>query len=61
MLALTQIQQGHHGGLLVLRRVALEDLGDGGLIYGVELEGDFGVVVGRVSVLFVGGAGELAN
>ena len=51
VLTLAEVEEGHDGGLLVLRRVALEDLGDDGLILGVELEGDVGVVVGRVAVL----------
>lgn len=51
MLALSEIEDGHDGGLLVLRRVALEDLGDELLILGVELERDVGVVVRRVAVL----------
>jgi hypothetical protein len=57
VLALAQVEQGHDGGLFVLRRVALEDLGDDGLIFGSELEGDVGVVVGGVAVL--GERGEL--
>lgn len=52
MLALAEVEEGHDGGLLVLGRVALEDLGDDGLVLGVELEGDIGVVVGRVAVLY---------
>lgn len=51
MLALAEVQQGHDGGLFVLGGVSLEDLGDELLVLGVELEGDVGVVVGRVSVL----------
>lgn len=51
MLALAEVEQGHDGGLFVLGRVALEDLGDELLILGVELEGQVGVVVGCVSVL----------
>lgn len=50
-LALAEVEQRHDGRLLVLRRVSLEDLGDDGFILGRELEGDVGVVVGRVSVL----------
>lgn len=52
MLALAEIKQRHHGGLLVLWRVSLEDLGYDGLILGCEFERDGGVVVGCVSVLF---------
>ena len=51
VLALGEVEQRHHGGLLVLRRVPLEDLGDDGLILLVELEGYVGVVVGGVAVL----------
>lgn len=51
VLPLAQVQQRHDGGLLVLRRVALEDLGDDGLILRCELERNVRVVVGRVSVL----------
>lgn len=51
VLALSEVEDGHDGGLLVLRGVALEDLGDDGLILSVELEGNIGVVVGRVAVL----------
>lgn len=51
VLALAEVEDGHDGGLLVLRGVALEDLGDDGLILGVELEGDVGVVLGGVAVL----------
>lgn len=51
VLALAEVEQGHDGGLFVLSRVALEDLGDELLILGVELERQVGVVVGCVSVL----------
>lgn len=51
VLALAQVEDRHDGGLLVLRRIALEELGDDGLILRREFEGDLGVVVGRVSVL----------
>lgn len=51
VLALAKVQNRHHGGLLVLRRVALEQLGDDGLILRREFEGDVGVVVGSVAVL----------
>jgi hypothetical protein len=54
VLALAEVEQGHDGGLFVLGRVALEDLGDELLVLGVELEGQVGVVVGCVSVLFGG-------
>ena len=51
MLALPEIEQGHHGGLFVLWRIALEDLSDELLIRGIEVEGDGRVVAGRVSML----------
>lgn len=54
VLALTEVKQRHHGGFLVLRRVALEDLGDEFFIGGVEFEGDGGIINGGVSML--GGA-----
>lgn len=57
VLALAQVEDGHDGGLLVLRRVALEQLDDDGLVLRRELEGDGGVVVGRVAVLQGGRAG----
>lgn len=51
VLALAEIEQGHDGGLLVLRRVALDDLLNDLFIFGRELEGDVGVVVGGVAML----------
>lgn len=51
VLALTQIQKGHHSRLLVLLGVSLEDLGHDGLVFLVELEGDIGVVVCGVAML----------
>lgn len=51
VLALAQIKQGHDGGLFVLRRVTLENLGNDGLVVLVEFERDVGVVFGRVAVL----------
>lgn len=52
MLALAEVEQGHDSRLLVLGRVALEDLGDDLFILLGELKGDVGVVVGGVAVLF---------
>ena len=54
MLALSQIQNRHDSRFFVLGRVAGEDFLDEFLICGVELEGDGGVVVGGVSVLWGG-------
>lgn len=51
MLALSKVQQRHDRGLLVLGRVALEDLVHEFLVLLIELEGDRGVVVGGVTVL----------
>lgn len=58
MLALAEVEEGHNGGLLVLRRVPLENLGDDGLVLLVELEGDVGIVVRSVAVL-EDGTGQL--
>lgn len=51
MLSLAKIEQGHHGGFLVLWRIAFQDFGDEFLVYGVELEWDRRVVLRTVSVL----------
>jgi hypothetical protein len=51
VLALAKIQQGHDGGLLVLRGVAGDNLLDELLILLRELEWDRGVVLGRIAVL----------
>lgn len=45
VLALTEIEQGHDGSLLVLRRVSAEDFLNELLILGVELERDVEVVL----------------
>ena len=50
-LALSEVEQRHDGGLLVLGWVAGEDLFDYGLVLRAELEGDGGVVLGGVAVL----------
>jgi hypothetical protein len=50
VLPLAEIEQGHHGGLFVLRGVAGEHLLDELLILRRELEGDGRVVVGGVAV-----------
>jgi hypothetical protein len=54
VLTLAEIEDGHDGGLLVLGRITLQDLGNDLLILGVELERDIGVVLGGVSVLAEG-------
>ena len=51
MLALAEVEERHHGGLLVLRRVPGDDLLDELLILRGELEGDFGVVFRRIAML----------
>ena len=51
VLSLSEIEERHASGLLVLRGVSLEDLGNDGLIFLIELEGDIGVVVWGISVL----------
>lgn len=51
VLALANVKNGHDGGLFVLGRVALQDLGNDLFVLGAELERDIGVVVGRVAVL----------
>lgn len=51
VLALADIEKGHDGSLLVLGRVALQDLLNDLFVLGAELEGDVGVVVGSVAVL----------
>lgn len=51
VLALAEIEDGHHGGLLVLWRVARQDLLDHGVVLLVELEGDARIVIGGVAVL----------
>lgn len=50
VLSLAEIEERHDGGLLVLGRVPLEDLGDDLLILLAELEGNVRVVVGGVAV-----------
>lgn len=51
MLPLPEVEQGHHGRFLVLRRVAFEDFGDESLVEGGELERDGRVIDGGVAVL----------
>lgn len=51
MLTLAKVQDWHHRSLLVLWRVAFEDLVDELVVLLVELEGDAGVVVVGVTVL----------
>lgn len=45
VLALTKVEEGHDGGLLVLRRVSAEDFLDELLILSVESERDVEVVL----------------
>jgi hypothetical protein len=51
VLALTEVEDGHHGGLLVLGRVAGQDLLDHGVVLLAEFERDARIVVGGVAVL----------
>lgn len=51
VLALAEIEEGHHGGFFVLRGVAFEDLVDELVVDLVEGEGDRGVVIGGVAML----------
>lgn len=51
VLTLAQVEEGHHGSLLVLRRVPREDLFNKLLVRLVELERDRRVIYGRVPVL----------
>lgn len=53
MLALAKVQDWHDSSLLVLRWVALKQLGDDGLILWREFERDIGVVIGCVAVLWL--------
>lgn len=54
VLALAEVEEGHHGCFFVLGGVAFEDFGDELLVGGVEVEGDGGVVFGAVAVLEMG-------
>ena len=51
VLALSQVEERHYGGLLVLRGVSGDNLLDEFLILWRELEGNFEVILGRVAVL----------
>jgi hypothetical protein len=51
VLALSEVEERHYGGLLVLRGVPGDDLLDEFLILWGELEGDFEVILRRVAVL----------
>lgn len=51
MLALPEVEKGHDGGLLVLGRVAFEDLIDDFFVLCAKLERDGWVVVGFVAML----------
>lgn len=53
VLALAEVQDWHDSSLLVLRRVALEEFSDDGLILWREFEGNIGVVIGGVAVLWL--------
>lgn len=51
VLPLPEVEKRHHGRLLVLRRVTLEDLVDELVVLLGELEGDAGIVDGSISML----------
>jgi hypothetical protein len=51
MLALSEIEERHDGGLLVLGRVPGDNLLDKLLVLGGEFEGDVGIVLRCVAVL----------
>lgn len=51
VLALSEVEKGHNGSLLVLGRVTFEDLIDDFFVLGAELERDGRVVSGFVAVL----------
>lgn len=51
VLALSEVEERHDGGLFVLRGVPGEDLLDKLLILGSEFEGNLEVVLGRVAML----------
>lgn len=51
MLALSEVEKGHDGSLLVLGRVPFEDLIDDFFVLAAELERDGWVVFGFVAVL----------
>jgi hypothetical protein len=51
MLSLTKVQKWHDSGLLVLRRIARNDLLDKVFILRSEFEGDFRVVLRSIAVL----------
>jgi hypothetical protein len=61
MLALSEVEERHHGGLLVLRRVPRDNLLDELLVLRRELEGDFGIVLRRIAVLYVMSAIAIAT
>ena len=53
MLSLPEIQDGHNSRLFVLGRVSFEDLVDELVVLLGELEGNVGIVLGRVSMLYL--------
>jgi hypothetical protein len=53
VLALSEIEERHYGGLFVLRGVARDDLLDKLLILRGEFEGDFEVIFGRIAMLHI--------
>jgi hypothetical protein len=53
VLPLPQVQDGHHGGLLVLGGVSAEDLFDELIVLRRELEGNRGIIDGRIAMLYL--------
>jgi len=52
VLSLSQVQDGHHGGFLVLGGVSAKNLFDELIVLWCELEGNRGIVDRRIAVLF---------
>jgi hypothetical protein len=61
MLALSEVEERHHGGLLVLGRVPGDNLLDELLVLRRELEGDFGIVLRCIAVLYLMSAIAIAT
>lgn len=53
MLPLSEVEEGHHGCFFILGGVAFENLSHEFLIYCVELERDFRIVVWAVTMLVI--------
>ena len=53
VLALSEVEEWHNGGLLVLRGVPRDDLLDELFILGSEFEGNFEIIFGGVAMLHI--------